>query len=219
MGSQDIKRSVLDRIKVLTEKPTKVGAWDAQDVEELIAGTESLMILAYGERSSKLQVLRGVIAEYRKLGFVRRDLGFLRNSTTVCRAALETLKSDIEMGHITTLDRRLTGEITGEFNALAKQALTQNYLPVAAVLASAALEDALKRLARLNGLDVDAADMPKVISALKAKTLLSGAEIPTVQGYTRLRNNAMHAQFGELKEAEVSSLIAFLESFLVRSFS
>jgi hypothetical protein len=47
---------------------------------------------------------------------------------------------------------------------------------VAAVLACAALEDALKRYATLNDLDVQDQSMQQVVGALKSKGLVSGAQ-------------------------------------------
>jgi len=55
--------------------------------------------------------------------------------------------------------------------ARAKLALDDNK-DVAAVLACAALEDALKRVAIKNELDVDDKDMSEVINALKAGGVL-----------------------------------------------
>jgi len=64
------------------------------------------------------------------------------------------------------LDTAVRGDLCC-FVLLAKSALENNQKDVAAVLASAALEDALKRYASLHGLDVAGKEMQDVINALK----------------------------------------------------
>ena len=86
------------------------------------------------------------------------------------------------------------------------------------MLASAALEDALKRHAVSNGLDVDDASMLKVISALKSKGLVSRAQKPMLAAMHQMRNHAMHAEWEKIQKPEVSSLVAFVEQFLLTHF-
>ena len=71
-------------------------------------------------------------------------------------------------GHLFVLQASLSGEVFGDFVASAKAALNEGHHSVAAVLACAALEDALKRLAKLNGLSVDGQTMEDVVNALKS---------------------------------------------------
>ena len=81
------------------------------------------------------------------------------------------------------------------FVVLAKQSLAEGHKDVAAVLASAALEDALKRYAKVNGLNVDGATMAKVISAIKSKGLVSGARKSMLDTMLQIRNYTMHAEW------------------------
>jgi hypothetical protein len=90
---------------------------------------------------------------------------------------------------------------------------------VAAVLACAALEDALKRFATANGLNVDDKGMSDVVNALKSKSLVAGAQKTMLDGMPRIRNYAMHGDWSKLSEPDVSGVIGFVEQFLLTKFS
>ena len=87
------------------------------------------------------------------------------------------------------------------------------------MLVSAALEDALKRFALQNGLDVADADMVKVINALKSKGLLKDPQASIVQGYAQFRNKAFHANWDKIEKESVNSAIGFTETFILKHFS
>jgi len=127
-------------------------------------------------------------------------------------------KSDYEGGYIFNLQHSLTGEIVGDFVALAKAAMARGDKDVAAVLASAALEDALKRYAREQGLFVDDQVMESVVSGLKSKGLVSGAQKSLLDTMPKLRNYAMHANWDKLTMADVGSIVGFVEQFLLTHF-
>ena len=102
---------------------------------------------------------------------------------------------------------------------LAKAELKEGFTQVAAVLASAALEGALKRKAEELELDVADKSLEDVINALKSKSFFKGAQTKIITSFVRLRNYAMHAEWNKIQEADVSSLIGFLEPFLLEHFS
>ena len=131
---------------------------------------------------------------------------------------LQAAKEEIEGGWLFTVEGQVSAEIFADFIALAKEALDDNK-DVAAVLACAALEDALKRVAIKENLDVDDKDMSEVINALKAKGVIKGAQAPIVQSYVKLRNKAFHAEWDKFDKESVSSVIGFTEQFLLSNFS
>ena len=65
---------------------------------------------------------------------------------------------------------------------------------------SAALEDALKRYARENNLGVDDKVMQEVVSALKTKGLVSGAQKSLLNTMPKLRDFAMHANWDKFNK-------------------
>lgn len=141
--------------------------------------------------------------------------GELRTLAGIFRSAKEAF----EGGYLFDVERDVSAEIFGDFVVLAKQALAEDNKDVAAVLAAAALEDALKRYAASNGLDVDDASMSKIIGALKSKGLVSGAQKSLLTAMLRMRNHAMHAEWEKIEKPDVSGLIGFVEQFLLTHFS
>ena len=135
------------------------------------------------------------------------------------QAMFLSAKEAFEGGYVFDLELGISGEIFGDFVVLAKQSLADGHKDVAAVLASAALEDTLKRYAKVNGLNVEGATMTQVISAIKSKGLVSGATKSLLDIMPRLRNYALHAEWEKVTEPNVNSIIGFVEQFLLTEFS
>ena len=131
----------------------------------------------------------------------------------------ESAKEDFEGGYVFNVEIRVSGEVFGDFVVMAKQALSEGNKDVAAVLAAAALEDALKRYASVNGLNVSGRTMAEVVNALKSKGLVSGAQKSLLETMPKFRNTAMHASWEKISEPEVSGVIGFVEQFLLSNFS
>lgn len=127
-------------------------------------------------------------------------------------------KTDFEGGYMFSLEAAVSGEIFGDFVTLAKEALREGHKDVAAVLACASLEDALKRYARVNDLNVDDEVMQKVVGALKSKGLVSGARKALLDSMPKIRDYAMHANWDKITPEDVSSIIGFVEQFLIENF-
>jgi hypothetical protein len=135
------------------------------------------------------------------------------------RGVFLSSKDDFDGGYVFNVDLRISGEVLGDFVGLAKHAIAEGHKDVAAVLACSALEDALKRFARINGLDVEGKTMQEVVNALKAAGLVSGAQRTVLDTLPKVRNHALHADWTKLSEPEVSSVIGFVEQFLLTRFS
>ena len=127
-------------------------------------------------------------------------------------------KEDFDGGYVFNVDLRISGEVFGDFIVLAKHALAEGHKDVAAVLACAALEDALKRYASANKLNVDDGSMTEVINALKSKGLVAGAQKSLLGAMPKVRNDALHAKWQNISEPDVNSIIGFVEQFLLTNF-
>jgi hypothetical protein len=143
------------------------------------------------------------------------DASYLLDSCTGIFAAAE---SDFEGGYTFQIEKSIAGEIFADFNEAAKIALTTGYKDVAAVLACAALEDALKRLARFHGLAVDEKEMTTVINALKTAGVIVGAEKKIFDSLPNIRNGALHARWDEVSDLQVRTVIGVVESILLKHF-
>ncbi|KWI61995.1 DUF4145 domain-containing protein [Burkholderia ubonensis] len=134
-------------------------------------------------------------------------------------AIFRSAKDDFDGGYVFDVELRVSGEIFGDFVVLARQALSEGHKDVAAVLASAALEDAIKRYAVVQGLEVGEKSMQDVVNLLKSAGLVGGAQKTLLDAMPKLRNFALHAQWDKLTEPDVNSIIGFVEQFLLNKFS
>jgi len=168
-----------------------------------------LVSAVFGENSPHFRNLTTAYASYQ--GWVSALNRF--------RGVFSAAKSDYDGGHLYHLEASLSGEIFGSFIVAAKHALSEGQKDVAAVLASAALEDALKRYAHMNDLTVDGKVMQEVINALKSKGLVAGPQKSLLDSMPRIRDAAMHAEWGKLTAQDVGSMLGFTEQFLLSNFS
>ena len=176
-------------------------ATSAQDLIKSVHGQNSPYYVNFVESLEKCKLVSGYVPDVITL-------------VSIFRSAKEAF----EGGYVFDVELSLSGEVLGDFVTLAKEALTNGHKDVAAVLASAALEDALKRYARVIGLDVEDAAMTETINALKSKGLVSGASKSLLEAMPSIRNNALHARWEKIDEASVNGIIAYVEHFLLANF-
>jgi hypothetical protein len=178
------------------------GAWSSSAL--------NLIQMVFGPESAHFSQIKAIIEDknHRYYLHALQALGVFRGA-----------KADYEKGCYGSLERMVSGEVFGNFIGAAKQALEEGKKDVAAVLACAALEDALKRFANTNGIAVVGKDMSEVIGALKSKSLVGGAQKSILETMPKTRNNAMHADWAKISAAEVGGVIGFTEQFLLQNFS
>jgi len=221
MNIEELKDTYLKRIDDLRKRvanPADLGeAQDRATVDGVFTGTLNVVSTLYGSNAAQIKALmemhklsntRGYSPEWLIRSFAESLLGVLLN-----------IREEIEGGLISSVAAEAAGEVIGNLLALAKSQLRDGYKDVAAVLAAAALEDALKRKAQEFGISIENKTLDSVINSLKAKSFLRGAQAPIVSSYVKLRNAAMHADWDKIGESDVSSLLGFLEPFLVEHFS
>lgn len=177
-------------------------------LEQWATSALSLIRAAFGEDSPQFKNMQRV---YEQHAGWPQDLAKLKG---IFLASL----SDFEGGYVGTLQSQLAGELLGDFVSMAKAALSEGHKDVAAVLASAALEDALKKFAALHGLDCADKEMTQVVSALKAAGLVSGSQKSLLDAMPKIRNYAMHANWDKIQPPDVSSIIGYVEQFLLSNF-
>ena len=182
-------------------------------LEEAISSTINILEKLYGTNSEKLKAYTLLFRDYAQNLNLKKEK--IRTATF---GVLKSIKSEVEAGLLGNLKLQAQSGIFGDFINLAKESLDESK-DVAAVLVSAALEDALKRFAMQNNLDVAEKDMAEVINALKSKGLLKGPQASIVQGHAKLRNKAFHANWDKIETASVNSALAFTESFILDTFS
>lgn len=180
------------------------GVW-----QQWATSTQNLIIAVFGENSP----------HYKNFLDAFKNCNGREHSVAALEGIFLSAKEDYEGNYVFNVDLRISGEIFGDFVAMAKHSLSEGHKDVAAVLACAALEDTLKRFAAINGLDVSDKSMQEVVSALKSKGLVSGAQKTLLDSMPKVRDFAMHANWEKLTAPDVSSVIGFVEQFLLSKFS
>lgn len=190
---------------------------EAPQVHQLYSATLNILTNLFGAKSPQVKSL----VDQRKMIVAKKYSNEyeLRETCHLVSGVLRSTKDDIKAGLITNIVIQASGAVIGDFLAIAKNELKGGNKDVAAVLASAALEDALKRKADELGVKTENKDLSVIINALKAQGFFSGAETPIVSSYVKLRNSAMYADWTKIQGTDVGSLIGFLEPFLVKNFS
>jgi len=190
---------------------------DRKTVEGSFIGTLSIIDSLYGANSPQLKAFLESRKECAKRYAIERYNNIALGESI--KGTLLNIREELNTGLIRSIATQVAGEVIGDLNSLAKAELKAGYTQVAAVLASAALEDALKKKAEEIGLSVRGKSLDNVINLLKSKSFFKGTQVSIVSSYVKLRNAAMHANWDKIQESDVGSLIAFLEPFLSEHFS
>ena len=187
------------------------------EVEYCFIGTIGILESLYGKGSQQLKSVHDIKKSTQSTQYGSQyQISLLRASL---QGVLENTMEELDGGLIRNIYNEGSGVVLGDLVALAKDALHEDHISVASVLASAALEDAIKRKAEQYGISTENKKLPALINALKAQSFFSGAQASIVSSYTKLRNSSMHADWDKIEKADVSSLIGFLEPFLLENFS
>jgi len=197
----------MNGLKVL--RTSSVACYEMAAWQQWATSAQHILRVAFGEVSPHYQNFG---AAYAKCRGWQSDVDALKG--VFCAA-----KADYEGGYAFSMQALISGEIYGDFVALAKGALGEGAKDVAAVLACAALEDALKRFALLNGLNVSDKSMQDVVNALKAKGLVGGAQKTLLDTMPKIRDYAMHANWDKITPQDVGSVLGFVEQLLLTKFS
>jgi len=197
-----------------SRSPCSLGAERIEELSTIASRGGQLITRLYGQDSQYQANFQNVL---KTSSFTIMHRGYYMHISQLL-GIFRGVQHDIKSGMLSDFRQLLQAEIFADFIALAKKVLDDNK-DVAAVLACAALEDALKRVAMKESLDVDDKDMSDVINALKTKGAIKGAQVPIVQSYVKLRNKAFHAEWDKIDKGSVSSVIGFTEQFLLSYFS
>ena len=176
-----------------------------------------------GWATSSENLIRAVFGEeaphYKNFREAYSNCSGWRSDIAKLIALFRSAKEDFEGGYVLNVELRISGKVFGDFVALARQSLSEGYKDVAAVLACAALEDAIKRLASTNALPTDGKTMVELVNSLKSAGLVSGAQKSLLDAMPRIRNMAMHAEWSKITEPDVSSVLGYVEQLLLSKFS
>lgn len=184
-------------------------AYDVAGWQQWATSVQHILRASFGESSP----------HYKNFSIAYGECRGWEEDVDALKGIFRAAKADYDGGYAFTVQAIISGEIYGDFLALAKNALGEGAKDVAAVLACAALEDALKRLALMKGLDVSGKVMQEVVNALKSKGLVGGAQKSLLDTMPKIRDYAMHANWDRITPQDVGSVIGFVEQLVLSEFS
>ncbi len=169
---------------------------------------QHLIFSVFGENSIHAKNINKAVADCN---------GYDYEFELVCAVFLSA-HDDFKGGYLISVEKSISGEIFGDFIGMARAALSEGHKNVAAVLAAAALEDAIKRFCISKEIDVQGKSLQDLVNAMKSKSLLSGSKKSLLDSMPRIRDNAMHAHWDKITEADIGAMIGFLDQFLISEF-
>ena len=186
----------------------------------LYNGTLGVMQSLYGTDSSQEKALREHIELIFQKGHPTNQHS-IEVAIEAIKGSLASIKSELDAGFIGSLRVTLTGEVLADLIKLSRTTLTEpgdDAKNVAAVLAAAAFEDAVRKLSDTKGLG-EKEKLADVLTALKDAGVLQGAEVGIAQSYLSFRNRALHAKWSEVGRPGVESALAFTEQLILKHFA
>jgi hypothetical protein len=187
--------------------------------EQMVNGALTIMLSLYGEGSAQVQSL-----------LKRRDDPVIQKwapgprKAVLCEAVtgvLQNARQEIQGGLLTSLERRIASDVLSDLVQLSREALKDTgdgAKNVAAVLAAAAYEDTIRRIAREHAGVIGQDKLDTVITKLKDAGLLVAPQLPIALSYLSFRNHALHANWDKIERAAVESVLGFVEQLLLKHF-
>lgn len=186
----------------------------------LYQGTLGVMHGLYGPNSSQERDLRTYIERLSEKAHPSYP-NIINQSIAAIAGALVSIKGELESGFLGSLRAGIAGELLTDLLKLARAVLDQGgdeAKNVVAVLAAAAFEDMVRRLAELKGVPQEE-KLADVLTALKSAGVLQGAEVGIAQSYLGFRNKALHARWSEIDLPAVQAVLAFTEQIILQRFT
>lgn len=176
------------------------------------------MVALYGPESSQQKAFQRSIEGLRDKDD-SRNIHMIRSVIGIMRGVLGSIKAELDSGFIGSLSAMLTGEVLTDFIKLARATLEEpgdDARNVAAVLAAAAFEDVLRKIADLKGSISHREKLADTLVALKDLAILQGSEIGIAQSYLNFRNRALHAQWDKVDRPAIESILGFIEQMILK---
>jgi hypothetical protein len=219
-GQMMTKEQVLNRIDQLL-KETDSGR-DA-NATQVLTGALTLMTAAYGGGSSSTQV-KALLDRREEIYSQKTGHEGMWDYTMIMavRGALTNLRQEVESGLLTSLEHRVASDVLSDLLRLARVALdeaTDGAKNVAAVLAAAAYEDTIRRIAKEHADVIERDKLDAIIDRLKNAGLLVSPQLGIALSYLSFRNHALHAEWDKIDRASVTSVLGFVQELLLKHFS
>ncbi len=215
-----LRKRVVQLKESIWSEPGDSGKRSGRNIQGGVQTALSILSAVYGPTSNQVRSFQDRL----KKGVGRHDDADHQYDTRLAGAiesSVDAAVADLDAGITTPFVVHAKGEILADFVTLAREALdtrTTGADRVAAVLVAAALEETLKQLGALRGVDVYSRDMRGVIQKLCDAELLVGAQFSLAQGFVKFRDHAFHGQFDEISRVTSESALTFVDGLLSTAF-
>jgi len=122
-------------------------------------------------------------------------------------ALLNSAKQEWDAGLLRKVEYIVAAATFDDFLDHAGQYLKGGRLTEAAVLASATLEDAIKKIASKNGVPTDGFALDRLLDELSKAGALTPTEVKRAKASAAVRNLALHAEWSKLTPEDVTHLV------------
>lgn len=184
---------------------------DLVDLHSWLTKTNNILVTVFGPESPHYNQLNSVLPT--TLSDQHWDTTRIYAIIGVLHGALDDLKN----GYLLGREFFVASEV---FNSILEQSrhfLETGNKDVAAILARIVLEDALRRLARSEGID-DSLKASRINDELKSQERYSPVRWRSIQTWLDIGNSAAHGKFNEYIIEDVASAVSGIEQFLALEF-
>lgn len=131
---------------------------------------------------------------------------------------LKAVKHDMDSGLLVDFRRLVQAELFSDFLEMAEYLANQGYKDASAVLLGAILENALRKISEVRGLDISNANgKPLSMETMNVQLAKDGAYNALVKkqitSWSNLRNDAAHGRYEEYDSGQVNQMLLFVQKF------
>ena len=120
---------------------------------------------------------------------------------------LRSVQNEAEAGLLTRLEYQIVATTFDDFLDHAAEYHRSGKLAESATLASAVLEDTLKKVARKRGIDPAGKSIDPLIDDLTKANILTPVQAKRLKAHASVRNHALHAEWDKIDLKDVGKLI------------
>lgn len=140
--------------------------------------------------------------------------GFPISSAQKVLGLLQSVQLEAQAGLLVKLEDQVVASAFDDFLDHATQYHKAGKVNEAAVLASAVLEDTIKRIARKSEIAVGGMSLEPLIDELTKRSVFTQVKAKRLKSYAAVRNHALHAEWEKLDIRDVGAQLSGLRELL-----
>lgn len=140
--------------------------------------------------------------------------GFPISSVQKVLGLLQSVQLEAQAGLLVKLEDQVVASAFDDFLDHATQYHKAGKVNEAAVLASAVLEDTIKRIARKSEIAVGGMSLEPLIDELTKRSVFTQVKAKRLKSYAAVRNHALHAEWEKLDIRDVGAQLSGLRELL-----